>query len=85
MHTDAWDKKFHHEFLYITFFSLSGVTIDVEASFNTAENALGIKKAQLIEDEESKDLIDSLISKHIEPDFSKVQDNIKNVWKLTSK
>ena len=39
----------------------------------------------MIEDDESKDIIDSLINQNFEPDFSKVQDNIKNVWKLTSK
>jgi hypothetical protein len=35
---------------------MSGVTIDIEASFNTAENALGIKRANFEEETDNTKL-----------------------------
>ena len=76
-------------YIYITFVSEKGMTIDVDCHFNTAENALGQKQNSIIinEDDEEKVMEQILKSKKsLSPSIQRsiISDNIRNAWNHTT-
>lgn len=84
--TTARDKKFHQEYIYISFISHVGAAIDISCTFSTAEQALGSKALKKLESEqeEGKDALLGIQFDEEVPSTEIIDENIKQMWKWTS-